>query len=476
MYSLHPNAISVGSFNILADGFSSNEFLCDGGDNKSTRWNQRRDRLVQVLSKMLKECDVVVTQENDHFFGLLDGIREETNMSIGGILHVHPSSISKARKLKVQWQYEQIVGNGGVLLDGDNQIKGFREQYEYCNDCFQRTRFGSDIGISYNEESPYFGELLATYHGKSPQDLYQADDGIGIFYRIDTLKLLDAGLIGVETHANTVTSHGDVTVIHSTDLKNTETNTTATLEKCIRASFSLISDVSKVITLYGAHLKSGEGVHSENLRCSELEAILQDAVDHPNVIIAMDSNNSVNYEIEYTMIASEPKSDCFSQNHIDTNIEQFPSITKHSSNFPLSAVIKNYGFVDAVGHTHQTFGNECFKMRHGRGGQPSKHFQFMFDAIDKILVKDGTPIQPVAYERDKFGFLRYSPDLREQLTTLRTSERNRKELEAACRASERVCSTTCSVEAFGLGHMLAQLYPNPNAPSDHPPVHCCIYI
>jgi hypothetical protein len=294
--------------------------------------------------------------------------------------------------------------------------------------------------------------MLAAAFGHTEADLYSSNDGIGIYYRVDKFTLVDVHVPGA-TECDKM-QQGDVTIVTNAD-------------GCIRTTFQVhdgcCTGSGKIITVYGAHMKSGEDYKNEMKRCKQLELLLDDATWQPFPVIAMDSNNSVHYE----------------QSYLQDNISANTNADRLDSGFPplvLSRMIAARGYVDAVGPPHQINGNECFKLRHGLGPQVRKHYQFMFDAIDKILVPRDAVILPVECARERFGFQRYDPALRDRLLQLRVSAEERSAFEAQCRASERVCGTTCAVAAFGREHMLAGLYPNPRAPSDHPPVYCRLQL
>ena len=431
--------LSVGSFNILSDGLSNGEFLCEGGDKQSCDWRVRRERIAAVIVSMLETCDVVVTQENDHFFCLIDLINTTMDIHICGVLALNSNKISTSRKQKLVHQCKEITsGTSQDLPDGHDAL------YEFCN---LHLHEGSIFSHSYAEESKEYCDMLSQLYGNTTDDLYRCDDGIGIYYRSDRVKLTDVGLPdNIECN---IIRHKDVIVINNADC-------------AVRVNFQLIGMNTQYFTLYGAHLKSGEDITKEQIRCKQLQIILEDAKLMPNPIIAMDSNNSYLYEKSYPTSGTD--------NNNTASADKFMNWSR------LSEVICYYGYVDAVGLPYQSTGNECFKMRHGQGGQPSKHFQFMFDAIDKILVPSTMTINTIPYRRDKFGFQRYDPDLQKELLALRSDPERRKLLLEDCRNSERIRSTTCAIEAFGVDHILAGLYPNPRSPSDHPPVYCQIQL
>jgi hypothetical protein len=435
--------VTVASFNILADGLSQGEFMCEGGDDVSTAWTLRKDRIVQVLVSMLNECDIAVTQENDHFCSLLEAIQMQSPYAIGGVFATDAAKTSTARKVKLNSQLQSIQSHVGKNASKSNVF----DLYQACNDAFHKCLLPAGLAVSFAAESKEYGSTMAAAFGCKEGDLFSSNDGIGIYYRADRVTLADVhvpGLVECEK-----VQEGILTIVTNAD-------------SCIRANFRLGNDSNShsQITVYGAHLKSGEDYSSEIKRCRQLELLLDDAQSQPFPIIAMDSNNSIHYEHNYL------------QNSTRTGTEE----EDRELPLTLSCIIAERGYVNAVGPPYQDIGNECFKLRHGLGAQVSKHFQFMFDAIDKILVPQSALILPVVYEREKFGFQRCDPALREGLLQLRASAEERRAFEEQCRASERVRSTTCAVEAFGLEHLLRGLYPNPRAPSDHPPVYCRLQL
>lgn len=422
--------ICVASFNVLADGLSEGEFFCDGSDVRSTNWSVRKDRVFNTLKLLLQECCVVATQENDHFFWYL----EQLGPTIGGVWGVNTSVSSRARELSAKRRQTTNVA----------KTDGACEQFS-CND-----------GYSFLSESANYGAFMAGLYGAKSDDKYLSDDGLGIYYRKDLISLKEASSVGCL--ADEISSQGDSVVVNGVDC-------------CLRATFSFVSNPSKQITIYAAHLKSGEEYSKERVRCTQLTTILEDAKGRPCPIVLMDSNNSIHYEAGYLQ-DEEPASSPFPPT---TSAE--PSNAHHvESKRVLSQVINNYGYVDAVGPEYQPVGNECFKLRHGQGGQASKHYQFMFDTIDKILVPKDTTVVPTPYDRVRFGFQRYDPALQPALLKLRTSSGERQRFQEECRTSPRISATTCAVTAFGEDHMLAGLYPNPRAPSDHPPVSCTLLV
>jgi hypothetical protein len=436
------HTLTLGCFNVLADGLSAGEFLCEGGDDASTRWQIRKTKLCNVLSSMLEDCLVVVTTENDHFFSILNEVRVR-HPSVNGVWGTNASKVSTARKQKL------------------NRHGGGSNTYERLNAAYKNGELPPGTAVSYREECGLFALPMAGVLANDAEDMYQSDDGIGIYYLADKVAMVALGVLGEEA-------------CQVIDTLGTKIVTNA--DSVLRATFSHndASSTLKSFTVYGAHLKSGEDYSKEMVRCEQLRIILEDARTHSNSVVLMDSNNSVHYEATYHRHANDLLAGGDDNTAITAPSDEKQTVGKAVKT--LSSLIAEYGMVDAVRPPYQQVGNECFKMRHGRGAQPSKHFQLMFDAIDKILVPRTATILPVEYDRNRFGFERYDPAHHDALLQLRTDIDERRRFEEACRSSARISGATCAVEAFGRDHMLAGLYPNPRAPSDHPPVFCRIQL
>lgn len=434
----------------MADGLSEKEFFCEGGDPTSTSWVIRRDKVVHVIKSMFASCDVVVTQENDHFFDILNGIND-LDRACGGIFAVNVAKPSKASQLKARSQLRQWNQMEASAITQEES------SYQHCNAVFHSHSMLPGDPQSFQQECSQYGTLFSSLYGCQADDLHQSHDGIGVYYRKDKLHLEDVSLVG-GVPCQTV-SAGDAVIV-----TNAESFVRCTFQLPSRDNITEGSASKRLVTIYGGHLKSGEDVKMEHARCRELFHVLHDAEQctHP-AIIAMDSNNSLLYEQSYpddTLLT------------ITSNIHPGEVTTTPGK---LSAVIEQFNYVDAVGPAFQ-IGNECFKMRHGLGGQPAKQFQLMFDTIDKILVPRCLQVAPHVYNRNEFGFQRYDLQHRQEILALRCDADKRAALEQECRNNSNICSTACSVEAFGADNVLSGLYPNTAAPSDHPPVSCTILL
>ena len=228
------------------------------------------------------------------------------------------------------------------------------------------------------------------------------------------------------------------------------------------------------------HLKSGEKAADAAQRLMEIEQIMNATLGKENVIMLLDSNSSYQYE---------------------------SSLVPGTNSDDVLTALKSNGFADVLEpRVGETTGNECYKMRHGSGGQPKKFGTMMLDQIDKIVIGrtlSGTPLDLPS------PFVRYTDKLsRSEIEHLKDVRNNkdglRKQLEKLVkdeRWSDVVGQQRGQVsreEDDGRGKMIAvewtpeyqpvknndilpqksqmALYPNMNAPSDHPPCLATIQL
>lgn len=200
-------------------------------------------------------------------------------------------------------------------------------------------------------------------------------------------------------------------------------------------------NTNKQVTIAVAHLPSGEAQNREALRVDEMTRLLDSLKEYERVVILMDSNTSTHYERKYDIMT-------------------------------VSQVIDQYKY--KLVNTDQC---ECFKLRHAYGDQPSKYGQFMFDAIDKILVPEAMH----AIQIQSTSFL--TPKQRNLVYTLRTIPKYRNIIKDQCIQKWGFTVDTIDFEALwnqlqlpdiydinDLRGSFERLYPNDELPSDHPPV------
>lgn len=175
----------------------------------------------------------------------------------------------------------------------------------------------------------------------------------------------------------------------------------------------------------------------------------------------------------------------------------------------LSKVIDDMEFQNLIRPQY----NECFKMRHCQGGQPTKFGQLMFDCLEKVLIsKHGKGHQLHCDKQVVFNFQHYSHDEFELLNAIREDPLKRAALlqhaaniDNIAEAGDFTPSSVMNpkgqvlftmdqtaanrwgpcvpgpeklkklagelgVSEQKLYHILTQLYPNEASPSDHPPV------
>lgn len=197
----------------------------------------------------------------------------------------------------------------------------------------------------------------------------------------------------------------------------------------------LFSSNNKLFNIYPLHLKSGEGIEQAKIRIEKLEELFIDADTKLNPIFIMDSNNSEYYELDYP------------------------------DEYKMTNLIMKYGYKDIV----ITKGNECFKLRHNKGNQPNKFYQLMFDTIDKILVKNN--INVISQCIDDYGFQRYNSKNYNYLLNIRLNQRKDFTNECLLKKSYETDS-----HIFFENDVFHDLYPNTNAPSDHPPISVTIEL
>ncbi len=77
--------LKLGTFNILSNlNASAAEFATWGGKDINLNFKYRGPKLINVLKEMMKECEILVTQDNDMFFKILRELQKQ-NQDIAGI-------------------------------------------------------------------------------------------------------------------------------------------------------------------------------------------------------------------------------------------------------------------------------------------------------------------------------------------------------------------------------------------------------
>jgi len=240
-------------------------------------------------------------------------------------------------------------------------------------------------------------------------------------------------------------------------------------------------------TIFAAHLKSGVNLKAEKRRCKQLHKLLSHAHTSLNPIVLMDANSCLQYQQDLQKSMLSVKED-------DTKLHEWTT-----------DVIKKYSFVNLVPNE----GNECLKLRQYGTDQTEKAGQFMFDTIDKILVRVApssstsvdnntnsfssnflqilsTDTYPSEYY-DDYVKLRNTPYLRDALKQMGSDQYwgtdltpfllNMKETFAT--HIKHVCDKESIENNVALEHdisdLISHLFPN-SIPSDHPPVGATVVL
>ena len=427
--------------------------MSNGGD-KNVYWIHRRDRVVATLHKLLQQCPIVVTQENDHPVWIWKQLQEHqttlqdsdaTSQSKSSSIQMHKWSQAgkPSRRFYISRLHDALVAsnmiNESVAESSGNKAALTEQKYQQVNQFFLdsnnnalRQQLMTEQGLTCTTN---FEEGVVDAIEEGANHLYQNDESLTVYYDASKVELLSAS--------------SPTEPIHQLEFRLKEA----------------ASD--KVFTVFPAHLKSGESLKDERRRVQELEPILQQAQNATNPIVVMDSNHSMNYE------------ETIRQEETPADDELF-----------LTELIQKSNFMNLIPQE----GNENLKMRHAQGGQPKKFGSLMFDAIDKILVplvsNSAQPSRPIVLSDDVF--VKYPPAHRECLLELRNNPHLRKILKDTCIQQkwgpnmennavdmsvwDKDFAEKVEQECGGLHNLLMGLYPNAQAPSDHPPVAAIVHL
>ena len=252
-----------------------------------------------------------------------------------------------------------------------------------------------------------------------------------------------------------------------------------------------------------AHLSSGEDPDKATQRVKEIKAIVDQANRDKNPIILMDSNSSDLYPLSTTTQAQYgivPTKKFDKKKGKEVNNWKKLKNNRHSSDIKNGDAVLHYlnqhSYTDILENTD----NECFKMRHGSGGQPSKFGTLMFDRIDKIIIPSLGKMKGRALNLSDFThhFIKYNQKLNPH--EVREVEEIRNNIGGKRDQLEEMVKTQAWSDIVGMKrgtpigwdekgvpnqwnppyeplednsilpqHIQKALYPNIDAPSDHPP-------
>ena len=422
------------SWNILADGMSSNEFITNGGDEVNTLWSSRVPRICSILSKFLEDkVQVIGLQENDHPYSILTEL-QKSKPEIRCV-HLTAKGVKRsAENLRIVGIYDYLKSNNEAFRIQEQGSNGNLEQdydliYSKIN-LWYKTNSLDQIRkkftmTSFREES---SEILSKVLNRNLDDLYIVNDGVTLYYDSKILEFVGA----VPSSEMTETEFPHLFMGHDLSCRF----------KILDPSITSTSGEAKFINIVCTHLRSGEGMENEKIRFEQLSKTLNllNNENEPSVVL-LDSNTSNLYKEEIQK-------------------------TNPNQTILVDNVIKETGFENII----PTQGNECFKMRHAQGAQQKKFGSIMFDAIDKILIQnkwccnfescrpDWLKTLPTKYYDEVLGW-RLNPTKRQELKSICIENRWGDDM------------TQNEIKDSKLDRTIfSHLYPNHEMPSDHPPV------
>ena len=422
------------SWNILADGMSSNEFVTNGGDKINTLWSSRFPRICSILSKFLDDgVQVIGLQENDHPYSILN----EIQISRPEIRCVHLTAKGvkrSAENLRIIGIYEYLKSNNEAFRiqeqgSNENIEQDYDLMYSKINQWYKTNSLDhiqkKFTMTSFREEG---SEILSKVLHRNLDDLYVVNDGVTLYYDSNVLKFVGA----IPFSEITETKFPDLFMGHDLSCRF----------KIIDHNIASTSGESNFINIVCTHLRSGEGIENEKIRFDQLSKVLNllNEQNEPSVIL-LDSNTSNLYKEEIQK----------------TNPNEIVLVDN---------VITETGFQNII----PTQGNECFKMRHAQGAQPKKFGNIMFDTIDKILIQNKWSCD---FESCRPDWLKTLPmKYYDEVLAWRLNPTKRHQLQSMC-IENRWGDDMSQNEMTGSmldRTIFSHLYPNQEMPSDHPPV------
>lgn len=422
------------SWNILADGMSSNEFITNGGDQVNALWTSRRFRICQILRNFLEDkVQVIGLQENDHPYFIQSEL-QKFKPEIRCIHVLVKGATRSADKLRLNAIFDYLNSNDAEFQKTTHNSNKSAQDYDhlYCriNNWYQTNQLDQISKqftmTSFKEEK---AEILAKVLKRNLDDLYVVNDGVSLYYDSSVLEFIEPILASgmTQTEFPTLFMGHDLTCRF----------------KIIDPMLTHAPDQERFINISCSHLKSGEGIENEKRRAELISDIIRltEAYNEPSVIL-IDSNTSDLYRADVEKLGDK-----------DAVL--------------VDVVLQEAGFQNIV----PIKGNECFKMRHARGKQPNKFGNIMFDTIDKIVVN---PQYCSDFESLRTNWLKVLPSkYYDEVLSWRTDADKRKELRNICcenRWGDDMNTNATTNECKFNRNIFLQLYPNQDMPSDHPPV------
>ena len=411
------------------------------GDRKCVWWENRGPRVQAVIEEMMnaRSVDILVTQENDHFWSLLHNARKGSPHIRGVVCVSKLAELSNAEEFFMRRR----------TPDKNLPVKGAApdQNAEYARELYSQVQFDERYS-SYDEEhipQEFVDRRMDALgiHSVSTAHGCICPDGLGVFYDSRVMRLLgvhgdyDVICDGAYEYKD---KHGFLEFLHSPSLTR--------------------------FLIVVAHLKSGENAKAErkrarqmhHLTCTLNRILLDDSRKRgddaqPLVpVMLMDSNTNKAYQ----EVAS----------------------AEDASIVTVDGVMDIEYLVDVVGERAQ-----CVKMRHVQGGQPRKFGELCVDGIDKCIVPerlvgafhlDETPLDTFQcipeQHHAKLSAIRNDERKREALRQFVIDQQFGDNMRDNCFRSPADTEHPIGISTHELCEALLELYPNDRAPSDHPPV------
>lgn len=431
------------SWNILADGLSKGEFITDGGDDTCVWWEKRGPRVQAVVEEILntKKVDILVTQENDHFWSLLHNAKKNLPHLRGVFCVSNLTELTNAEEFLMR---RHITDEVLPAKPAKTATPG--QTSEYVHELYNQVQFDEHYSSYAEEQVPQefvdWRMRALGIHGVSTSDSCICPDGLGVFYDSRIMQL-----VGVHGHYTVICDdvyeykdkHGFLEFLH------------------------LPSQTYFLVAV--AHLKSGETATAEQKRTEQMQKlvrILDNTKKHHGddtrlvPVMLMDSNTNKAY-----------------QKVANANDETITTVND---------VLAIESLVDVVDERAP-----CVKMRHTQGGQPRKFGELFVDGIDKCIVPerladafhlDDSPLDTFQCIPEqhlvRLSSIRNDKHKREALKQFVIEHQFGDNMRDNCFRSPAVTEHPFGLAPHELCESLLELYPNDRAPSDHPPVvvHC----
>ena len=489
------NGIKCGFWNILADGLAYGEFISKTGDSYTIPWDKRGPKVCNILKEMMNECDFVCTVENDMCLNILSELRYNTTKNIKCVylLKITPlpysgddiklehnfnptddpsqnKKMSSARKFKKSKQFlmesfeETKQSKYYKEAFGIEQICKTKKMIKDLKKSYMKTFKDQVLNHSNHKDKNELTNLATQYaklYGKESDGIYESEDGIAIFYDANSYEIVNA-------------KNNDKPVLDNDYLKVFISTQEVDVFLPVRFKHKKAEITYDIIA---AHLSAGESAKDEIKRLKEI-AFFHNTIKtnyNSNVVIVMDSNVSRQYLTSYMKDGKLIESEKETGKNGDNELEKLSKNGINQNNIYeyFAANEFNIAIIEGM-ETESTY--KCFKMRHAKGGQPKKFGELMYDTIDKCYTSKNLIITEVNVrpEYNKIGNyhkvideIRNDDTLRKALKTFVVNnewgdEMRGNDVEGLSNELKLGINDGSCKDLF------YNLYPNEEAPSDHP--------